>query len=67
MILQQRVVRKVVILLKRKTVFELAEEIRNLDLYEAMDNDETIETIAEQINNDPLAVIQYLLNYIDEM
>ena len=54
-------------MLKRKTVFELAEEIRNLDLYEAMDNDETIETIAEQINNDPLAVIQYLLNYIDEM
>ena len=46
-------------------IFRIAEEIRSLDIYEANDNDETAETIAEQIEKDPLSVIQYLLEYID--
>lgn len=46
-------------------IYRIAEEIRSLDIYEANDNDETAESIAEQIQNDPLAVIQYLLEYID--
>lgn len=48
-----------------ENIYRIAEEIRSLDIYEANDNDETAETIAEQIEKDPLSVIQYLLEYID--
>ena len=46
-------------------IYRIAEEIRSLDIYEANDNEETAESIAEQIQKDPLTVIQYLLEYID--
>lgn len=48
-----------------ENIYRIAEEIISLDIYEANGNDETAESIAEQIQKDPLAVIQYLLEYID--
>jgi hypothetical protein len=45
----------------------MAERVYNLDVYEAMDNGETIESIAETIENDPKIIIDYLLDIIDEL
>ena len=44
-----------------------ASRLYELDPYEAMDNGETPETIAETIQGDPLAVIDYLLDIIEEL
>lgn len=45
---------------------ELAQRVMDVDFYGAMDADETPATIAETIKNDPLTIIDYLLNVIDE-
>ena len=45
----------------------LAQRIIDIDYYEFMDNDATIETVSEDIINDPLTVISWLLDTIDEL
>ena len=45
----------------------LAQRIIDLDYYEFMDNDATIETVSEDITNDPLTVIAWLLDTIDNL
>ena len=44
-----------------------ASRLYELDPYEANDNNETPETIAETIQGDPLAVIDYLLDIIEDL
>ena len=48
-------------------IYDTAARVYNLDLYEAQDNGETIESIAETIENKPLVIIDYLLDIIDEL
>lgn len=48
-------------------MIELAQKIYNIDIYEARDNDETPESIAEMIENDPVSIIRYLVDVIEEM
>lgn len=45
---------------------ELAQRIIDIDFYGARDADETPETIAETIKNDPLGVIQWLVELLEE-
>ena len=45
----------------------LAERIINLDFYGARDAGETPETIEKTIEKNPEIVIEWLLDYIDEM
>lgn len=45
----------------------MAEQILDLDPYGARDADATKETIKNDLINDPLSVISYLLEYIDNM
>lgn len=47
-------------------IAELAQRIIDVDYYGAMDADETPETIAELLRNDPLTIISDLLDVIDE-
>lgn len=44
---------------------DISNRLYNLDVYNAWDNDETIETIVETIKNEPLTVINYLLDMIE--
>lgn len=44
-----------------------AERLYNLDVYNALDYDETPETIADTIKSDPVAIINHLLDIIDEL
>ena len=46
---------------------ELAQRIYDIDPYEAQDNDETPETIADTIYQDPLAIISYLVELVEEL
>ena len=46
---------------------ELAQRIYDLDVYEARDNDETPETIAETIEQDALAVVSYLVDLVENL
>lgn len=48
-------------------IYETAARVYNLDLYEAQDNGETVESIACMIENDPAIIIDYLLDIIDEL
>lgn len=45
----------------------LAEKILDLDPYGARDADATEESVIQDMLNDPLTVISYLIDYIDEM
>ena len=47
--------------------YQLAQRIYDIDPYEAQDADETPETIATTIKEDPLYVIEYLINWIDDL
>lgn len=47
--------------------FERAARIIALDPYTAADNDETPETVSEHIKYNPAAVIDFLLDYIDNL
>lgn len=49
------------------TRLELANRIIDLDIYNARDYEETPETIAETIQNDPDTIIEYLLDVIDNI
>ena len=44
---------------------ELAQRVFDIDPWEARENNATPETIAESIKNDPLPVIEYLLDVIE--
>ena len=48
------------------TLLELADEIRALDIYGAADADATTETIADEIRENPQAVIEWLIDFIKE-
>ena len=44
----------------------LGQRIIDIDYYNAMDYEETPETIARKIENDPIDIIEYLLSIIEE-
>lgn len=46
---------------------EIAQRIIDLDSYGARNAEETAETVAEEIQQDPIAVIEYLLTIIEEI
>lgn len=46
---------------------ELAQRIIDLDFYGARDAGETVETMVDNINNYPLAVITWLVEMIEEL
>ena len=43
-----------------------AQRIIDIDFYEALDTDTTTETIMHDIENDPISVIEFLLDIIEE-
>lgn len=45
---------------------ELASRIIDLNLYEAMDYGETVETISDTIKSDPIAIINFLVEIAEE-
>ena len=47
-------------------ILELAERVYNVDVWEARNNDETPETLAEAIKKNPCGIIRFLLDVIDE-
>ena len=46
---------------------KLAQRIIDLDFFGARDADATPETVADDIRNNPAAVIEYLLDMIDDL
>ena len=44
----------------------LGQRIIDIDYYNAMDYEETPETIARKIENNPITIIEYLLSLIEE-
>lgn len=46
---------------------EIAERVYNVDIYEARNNDETPETLAKAITTNPLGIMRFLLDRIDEL
>ena len=52
---------------EEKEVLELAERVYNVDIYEARNNDETPETLAEAIRTNPNGIIRFLLDRIEEL
>lgn len=48
-------------------IIKQARRLLDLDPYEAADNGETVETIAALIENNPLYIIEKLLDAIEEM
>ena len=51
----------------RKHLYDIASRIYALDVYGMQDNDTTPADIAESIKEDPAAVIEYLLDIIDDL
>lgn len=45
---------------------ELAQRIIDVDFYNAMDADATVESVAQDIENNPEAIISWLLDMIDD-
>lgn len=50
-----------------KHICQLAQRIYDIDPYEAQDNDDTPETIATTIKEDPLYIIEYLINIVEDL
>lgn len=48
-------------------LLEISERVYNVDIYNAMNEDATPANIAESIQADPLPVIEYLLDVIEDM
>lgn len=48
-------------------IMDLAQRIIDVDFYGAMDAGATVESVAEDIRNNPAAVIEYLLDTIDDL
>lgn len=44
----------------------LGQRIIDIDYYNAIDHEETPETIARKIENNPIVIIEYLLSIIEE-
>lgn len=53
--------------LQNNALMDTARRVFDVDYYGAMDADETPETIAETIKNEPLTVINFLLDMIDDL
>lgn len=53
--------------LKEIIINELGQRIYDIDPYEAQDADETPETIADKIRNDPLTVISFLVDMVEDL
>ena len=49
-----------------KKLIELAERIINIDFYGARDAEETPETIAEKLIYDPITIIEYLVDVVED-
>lgn len=47
-------------------IMELAKRIIDIDFYGARDAEETPETVAEKIKNEPEVVIEYLVSIIED-
>lgn len=54
-------------LCRKVYIEELAQRIIDVDYYGAQDADATIDTVAADIENSPLEVINYLLDFIEEL
>ena len=52
---------------KMNELLEISERVYNVDIYNAMNEDATPANIAESIQADPLPVIEYLLDVIEDM
>lgn len=50
-----------------KEVLELAERVYNVDIYEARNNDQTPETLADAIMKNPTGIIRFLLDQIEDI
>ena len=48
-------------------VREAGERVYNVDIYEARNNDETPETLAEAIITNPVGIINFLCDIIDDL
>ena len=48
-------------------ILELAERVYNVDIWEARNNDETPETLAEAIKKNPCGIIRFLLDRIEDL
>lgn len=48
-------------------ILELAERVYNVDIWEARNNDETPETLAEAIRTNPNGIIRFLLDRIEDL
>ena len=48
-------------------IYELAQRIIDIDHYGALDADETAETISSAMSDQPLAVIAWLVEIIEEL
>jgi len=46
---------------------ELAQRIYDIDPYEAQDADQTPESIADLITSDPLTVIEFLVDMVEDL
>ena len=47
--------------------YELAQRILDIDPYGARDCDETLSTITARIENDPLSIINYLVEIVEDL
>ena len=52
---------------KEILIQELSQRIIDLDFYGARDADYTSDMVADDIENNPLAVIEYLVNMCEEL
>lgn len=44
----------------------LAEQIKDIDFYEALDNDTTTEDIEKMLEDDPITIIKWLVDIIED-
>lgn len=50
-----------------KELYETAQRVIDIDTYSARDYGETVETVSDLINTDPVTVISYLLDIIEDL
>lgn len=48
-------------------IYETAQRIIDVDIFGARDADATVESVTQDITNEPLTVINYLLDVIDDL
>lgn len=52
---------------RTEKINKLAQRLYDLDPYEARDYDETPETIALLIKNDPILILNYLVDLVEDL